>query len=77
ETVLNVAAVGILVTWATIMLCQMRLKKLADRGELVRPSFRLFWAPYTGYLTLAFLLVVLVLVFVDSPATALVALVAS
>ena len=77
ETVLNVAAVGILVTWATIIVCQMRLKKLADRGELTRPSFRLFWAPYTGYLTLVFLAVVLVLVFIDSPATLGVAIVAS
>jgi L-asparagine permease len=77
ETVLNVAAVGILVTWATIVACQMRLKYLADRGHLVRPSFRLFGAPYTAYLTLAFLAAVLILVFIDSPATALVALVAS
>lgn len=77
ETVLNVAAVGILVTWATIILCQMKFKRLADRGELVRPKFRLFWAPYTGYATLVFLAVVLVLVFVDSPATLLVAVLAS
>jgi L-asparagine permease len=77
ETVLNVAAVGILVTWATIIVCQMRLKQLADRGQLVRPSFRLFWAPYTSYLTLAFLVVVLVLVFIDSPSTLVVAIVAS
>ena len=69
ETVLSVASVGILVTWATIIICQMRLKQLADRGELERPSFRLFGAPYTGYVTLVFLVGVLVLVFVDSPAT--------
>ncbi len=55
----------------------MKFKRLADRGELVRPKFRLFWAPYTGYATLVFLAVVLVLVFVDSPATLLVAVLAS
>ncbi len=77
ETVLNVAAVGILVTWATIVICQIRLKQLADRGVLTRPAFRLFGAPYTGYVTLVFLAVVLVLVFVDSPATMVVAVVAS
>lgn len=69
ETVLSVASVGIISTWATIIICQMRLKQLADRGELVRPSFRLFGAPYTNYVTLVFLAGVLVLVFVDSPAT--------
>ena len=69
ETVLSVASVGIVVTWATIMLCQMRLKKLADRGLLERPSFRLFGAPYTNWVTLVFLAGVLALVFVDSPAT--------
>lgn len=69
ETVLSVASVGIISTWATIIICQMRLKQLADRGELVRPSFRLFGAPYTNWITLVFLAGVLVLVFVDSPAT--------
>lgn len=77
EIVLSVASVGIVVTWATIVLCQLRLKQLADRGELERPSFRMIGSPYTGYLTLVFLAAVLVLVFIDSPATLIVTVVAS
>ena len=69
ETVLNVAA-------KTMVIADVH-KRLADRGELVRPKFRLFWAPYTGYATLVFLAIVLVLVFIDSPATLVVAIIAS
>jgi L-asparagine permease len=76
EIVLNVASVGIIVTWATIVLCQMQLKRWADKGWLKRPSFRMFGAPYTGYLSLLFLLGVLVMVFIDSPLTLLVTLIA-
>lgn len=67
EIVLNVAALGILASWATIMLCQLRLQKWSERGLLERPSFRLFGAPYTSYLTLAFLAAVLVLIGFDYP----------
>jgi L-asparagine permease len=76
ETVLSIAAVSIIVTWGTIMLCQMRLKRWADRGDLVRPSFRLPGSPYTGYLTLGFLALVLLSIFYDSPTTLLVTVVA-
>jgi L-asparagine permease len=76
EIVLNVASVGIVVTWATIVLCQMQLKRWADRGWLNRPSFRMFGAPYTGYLSLLFLAGVLVMVFIDSPLTLVVTLIA-
>ena len=54
----------------------MQLKRWADKGWLERPSFRMFGAPYTGYLSLVFLLGVLVMVFIDSPLTLLVTLVA-
>ena len=74
EIVLNIASVGIVVTWATIVLCQIQLKRWADKGWLKRPSFRMFGAPYTGYLSLLFLLGVLVMVFIDSPLTLLVTL---
>ncbi|MFD0067021.1 amino acid permease [Streptomyces sp. NPDC056690] len=69
EIVLNVAAVGIVTTWATIILCQIKLQRWAEQGRLERPSFRLPGSPYTGYLTLLFLAAVLVLVLVDSPWT--------
>lgn len=76
EIVLSVAAVGIITTWATILLCQIQLKRWVEKGWLQRPSFRMFGAPYTGYLSLLFLAAVLIMIFIDSPATLLVTLVA-
>lgn len=60
EIVLEVSAIGIIGGWATIILCQLKLYAWAKQGRIVRPSFRLFGAPYTSYLTLAFLAFVLV-----------------
>lgn len=60
EIVLEVSAIGIIGGWATIILCQLKMHTLAKRGLVERPSFRMFGAPYTSYLTLAFLLFVLV-----------------
>lgn len=76
EIVLSVAAVGIIVAWATILLCQIQLKRWADKGRLTRPSFRMFGAPYTGYISLIFLAAVLIMTFIDSPPTLLVTIVA-
>jgi L-asparagine permease len=76
EIVLNIAAVGIIVTWSTIVICQLQLKRWADKGWLKRPAFRMIGAPYTGYLALLFLAGVLVMVFFDSPLTMLVTAVA-
>lgn len=60
EIVLEVAAIGIIGGWATIILCQIQLTRWAKQGRMERPHFRLWGAPYTGYLTLAFLAFVLV-----------------
>lgn len=60
EIVLEVSALGIIGGWATIILCQLKLFSWSKRGLIERPSFRLWGAPYTGYLTLAFLVFVLV-----------------
>jgi L-asparagine permease len=77
EIVLSVSAVGIITTWATILLCQIQLKRWADKGWLTRPSFRMFGAPYTGYISLIFLAAVLIMIFIDSPATLLITMVAA
>ena len=53
-------ALGIIGGWATIILCQIKLQRWAKKGLAERPSFRLFGAPFTSYLTLAFLAFVLV-----------------
>ena len=67
EIVLNVSALGIVTGWGMIILCQMRLQKWSREGKAERPSFRLFGAPFTAYLTLAFLVAVLVLMAIDFP----------
>ena len=67
EIVLNVASLGIISTWATIVLCQLELTRRAKRGELQRPAFRMPGAPVSGWITLAFLVAVLVLMAFDSP----------
>ncbi|MFJ3474414.1 amino acid permease [Microbacterium maritypicum] len=67
EIVLNMSALGIIAAWATIILCQLRLRSWALQGRIVRPSFRLFGAPFTSYLTLAFLASVIVLMAFDYP----------
>ncbi|WP_019926993.1 amino acid permease [Nocardia sp. BMG111209] len=67
EIVLNVASLGILASWATIVLCQLRLWSRWRRGEMQRPAFRMFGAPYTGIATLVFLAVVVVLMAFDHP----------
>lgn len=65
EIVLHIAAVGILAAWAAIILCQLRLHRMANTGAIQRPGFRMPLAPYSGYLTLAFLAAVLLLMIVD------------
>ncbi len=67
EIVLNVASLGILSSWATIIICQIQLYRWSQKGLMVRPSFRMWGAPYTGYLTLVFLLSVLVLMGFNRP----------
>jgi L-asparagine permease len=67
EIVLNMAALGIIASWGTIVICQLQLYRWSKRGIINRPSFRMWGSPYTGYLTLAFLLGVLVLMALDPP----------
>jgi L-asparagine permease len=67
EIVLNVASLGILSTWAFIIVCQMRFRRLVRRGELEAVAFRLPFAPYTSWATLVFLFGVLVLMGFDYP----------
>ncbi len=67
EIVLNVASLGILSTWAFIVVCQMKLRQAINRGEIPRVAFRMPFAPASSWLTLAFLLAVLVLTAFDYP----------
>jgi L-asparagine permease len=65
EIVLNIAAIGVLAAWATIVLCQLRFYRRAKAGTMQRSHFRMPFAPYSGYVTLAFLVGVLVLMTLD------------
>jgi L-asparagine permease len=67
EITLNANALAILCTWGTIVLCQIKLHRWAERGRAARPSFRMPGSPWTSYLTLLFLLAVLLLMLFDYP----------
>ena len=56
-----IASLGVVTTWATLVVCQMRLRQRALRGELERPAYRMPGAPWTGWLTLAFLALIVVM----------------
>ncbi len=60
EIVTNIAALGIICTWGTIMVCHLSFVRRARRGELERPEFRLWLSPVAELATLAFLLFVIV-----------------
>ncbi|MCS0636082.1 amino acid permease [Streptomyces sp. LP05-1] len=61
EIVLNLASIGILGTWAMIMLCSLLFWNRSKEGAVERPSYKLPWAPYTQIATLVFLATVVVL----------------
>ncbi len=65
ELVLNFASIGIIGTWAMIMVCSLLFVRRAKQGVLARPAYRLPWAPYTQIVTLVFLGSVLVLMWMD------------
>lgn len=65
EIVLHIAATGVIAAWATIVACQLRLHRMANAGQLQRPKFRMPLSPFSGYLTLAFLAGVLILMYFD------------
>ena len=67
EIVLNVASLGIVSTWGFIVICQMMLRRAINRGEVPAVSFRMPFAPVSSWLTLGFLLGVLILTAFDYP----------
>ncbi|AGP60296.1 amino acid permease [Streptomyces rapamycinicus] len=71
EIVLNFAAIGILSTWAVIMLCHLLFWRRAQAGQVSRPGYRLPGSPYTEIVTLGFLASVLVLMWADGGASRL------
>ncbi|MBF6125633.1 amino acid permease [Nocardia brasiliensis] len=66
EIVLNLAGLGIVGTWVSIMVCHWIFVRRAERGEYVRPSFRLPFAPVLNIATLVFLAGVVLLMCFDA-----------
>ena len=60
EIALEAAAIGVLFTWGTIFLCQLRLRQLTDAGVLPPSRFQAPGSPWTSYLGLTFLVLVVV-----------------
>lgn len=60
EIALEAAAIGVIFTWGTIFLCQLRLRSLVKRGVLQPSPFQMPGSPYTSYIGLAFLAFVIV-----------------
>nr|WP_308202848.1 amino acid permease [Crossiella sp. SN42] len=68
DIAIAVASLGVITTWITLLYCQIKLRRKADKGELPRSTFRMPGAPYTGWLSIAFLAMVLVLMaFTEGP----------
>ena len=49
---LNISSVGVVSTWAFIVVCQMKLRAAQHRGEIARVPFRMPGAPVMSWLTL-------------------------
>jgi L-asparagine permease len=60
EVALEAAAIGVLFTWGTIFLCQLRLRSLVNKGVIPASSFQMPGHPYTSIVGLVFLVLVLV-----------------
>jgi L-asparagine permease len=60
EIALEAAAIGVVFTWASIFLCQIRLRQLSDRGVVPPSPFQAPWSPWTSIIGLVFLALVIV-----------------
>jgi L-asparagine permease len=60
ETALEAAAIGVIATWASIFLCQLRLRQLVDKGVIPPSPFPAPGSPYTSIIGLVFLALVIV-----------------
>ncbi len=60
DIALEAASIGVVFTWATIFVCQIRLRQLSDRGVVPASPFRAPGSPYTSIIGLVFLALVVV-----------------
>lgn len=67
EIVINLAAIGVIAAWGTIVACHLKFVALTKEGRYERPHYRAFLTPWTNWLTFAFLAAVIVLMGFDYP----------
>jgi L-asparagine permease len=67
EIVLNISSLGVVSTWAFIVVCQMKLRAAQNRGEIAKVAFRMPGGAVMAWATLAFLAGVIVLMALDWP----------
>ncbi|GAA1355469.1 amino acid permease [Streptomyces beijiangensis] len=63
--VVSFATISGMWAWIMILVCQLRFRAKADRGELPQSSFRAPGAPWTSWFSLAFIAMVIVMMGVD------------
>ena len=67
EVMLNLAALGTMASWAAIVLSHIRFVQRAKKGDVKRPHYRAPLTPFMDYLTLVFLVGVVILMAFDYP----------
>ncbi|MFG2354122.1 amino acid permease [Streptomyces sp. NPDC048521] len=68
DYVVSFATISGMWAWIVILICQIRYRMKADRGELARSEFRAPGAPYTSVFALLFIFMVIVLMGIDKDA---------
>ncbi|CAL9556024.1 MULTISPECIES: amino acid permease [Streptomyces] len=68
DYVVSFATISGMWAWIVILICQIRYRAKADRGELPRSEFRAPGAPWTSVIALAFIGMVIVLMGIDKDA---------
>ncbi|MFB7505521.1 amino acid permease [Streptomyces broussonetiae] len=68
DYVVSFATISGMWAWIVILVCQIRYRMKADRGELPQSEFRAPGAPYTSVFALLFILMVIVLMGIDKDA---------
>ncbi|MGW0894193.1 amino acid permease [Saccharopolyspora sp. NPDC002578] len=62
----SASTIGALFTWGMIVIAHLGFRRKVARGEIQANTFRMPWAPYSNYVVLAFLAMVVVLLAFDS-----------
>ncbi|MEU3523264.1 amino acid permease [Streptomyces sp. NPDC038707] len=68
DYVVSFATISGMWAWIVILICQLRYRAKADRGELPRSEFRAPGSPWTSVIALAFIGMVIVLMGIDKDA---------